>query len=595
LADLDEAPELVALCVPPAGVEAVVDEALAMGVRGFLGITAGIVDEPALAAKIRTAGARLVGANSLGLVDSATDLRLAWGRFTAGPLAIVSQSGQVGSELANLGARQGLGISRFVSVGNQSDVTATEILADLAAHDQTRIIALYLESFAGAEQLFETLQAIGKPTLLLTVGTSAASSRLARSHTGSLTSSSDIVDAACRAHGVLRVRTPAELITVARAFLTTKTPAGRRVAIVADSGGQGGIAADHAALAGLEVPTFSESVSSVLKESLPVGAATANPVDLAGAGEQDLCSYAETVAVAAQDVDAVVLTGYFGCYAVDTPALADAEREAARQLAKVGKPLIVHTMDAESSVARGLWALGVPAFPTIEAAISATAGLAGLAVSARKMPSMVSTTKSEAGGYLAARDWLTAQGIPFPSAALYGEAAFDPPYVLKAGWLDHKTEVGGVRVGLPDRESLAVTYEEMRARLGDGEYVVEAQDVRKDVVEMLVGVRRDPDFGSVVVVGAGGTAAEVHRDVALELAPVSQETALEMIESLRCNALLRGWRGRPAADSKALARLVADISQLSKAFVELELNPVRVGPDGVLAVDALLVRKEGAS
>lgn len=592
LADLDEAPELVVLCVPPAAVDDVVDEALAMGVRGFLGITAGIADEPALATKIRGAGARLVGANSLGLVDSATELRLAWGKFTSGPLAIVSQSGQLGSELANLGVRQGLGCSRFVSVGNQSDVTATEILADLANHDQTQVIALYLESFAGAQQLFETLQAIGKPTLLLTVGASAASSRLARTHTGSLTSSLDVVDAACRAHGVLRVRTPAELITVARAIRVIKPPNGKRIAIVADSGGQGGIAADQATLHKLEVPAFSESVSLKLKELLPGGAATTNPVDLAGAGERDLNSYAETVAVAANDVDAVVLTGYFGCYGTDTPTLVDAEREVARRLAKVGKPLVVHSMNADSPVAGELWELGVPVFATIETVMCAVAGLANLSQPRTTQPATVRTSQPECDGYLAAREWLIAQGIPFPEAARYGDAAFDPPYVLKAGWLDHKTEAGGVRVGLADREALSAAYEEMHARLGDGEYVVEAQDTRKDVTEILVGVRHDPDFGPVVVVGAGGTAAEVHRDVTLELAPVSAETALEMIERLKCAALLKTWRGRPPADLKALARLVANISQLS---AEVELNPVRVGPDGVLVVDALLVRKEGES
>ena len=260
LSALPEVPDLVALCVPAPFVSDVVDEALALGVRGFLGITAGVPGETELAARIRSAGARLVGTNSLGIYDSATDLSLAWGRFTPGPLAIISQSGQLGSELAALGARHGVGVSRFVSIGNQSDVTAAELLADLGGHDPTRVIALYLESFSDGESLFRTLCALrdtGRPTLLLTVGASAASTRLARSHTGSLTSALDVVDAACRAAGVLRVSTPDELITVARAFLSTTVPAGNRVAIVGDSGGQCAIAADVTSASALTVPDFS--------------------------------------------------------------------------------------------------------------------------------------------------------------------------------------------------------------------------------------------------------------------------------------------------------------------------------------------------
>ena len=199
LGELPATPELVALCVPPAHIGAVVDEALALGARGFLGITAGVPDEAAIARRITDAGARLVGMNSLGIYDSSTELRLAWGDFTPGPIAVISQSGQLGSEIANLAARAGLGVSRFVSIGNQSDVRAGELLGDLIADGTTRVVALYLESFSAGEHLIDTLTRLrgaGKHTVLLTVGGSEASTRLARSHTGSLTSNLDVVDAA---------------------------------------------------------------------------------------------------------------------------------------------------------------------------------------------------------------------------------------------------------------------------------------------------------------------------------------------------------------------------------------------------------------
>jgi hypothetical protein len=166
------------------------------------------------------------------------------------------------------------------------------------------------------------------------------------------------------------------------------------------------------------------------------------------------------------------------------------------------------------------------------------------------------------------------------------------PYVLKAGWLEHKSEAGGVRTGLSTADELRDAFDKMADRLGPGEYVVEEQDTRPNTVEILVGARQDPDFGPLIVVGAGGTETELHHDVAIELAPVSHATAREMLGRLRCAMLLHGWRGRPPVDIDGLADLVHRVSLLvaaSPLVGELELNPVRVGPDGPLAVDALIV------
>ncbi|MEN0139125.1 MAG: acetate--CoA ligase family protein [Rhodococcus sp. (in: high G+C Gram-positive bacteria)] len=611
LSALPDIPDLVALCVPAPFVSDVVDEALALGVRGFLGITSGVPAEAELANRIRSAGARLVGTNSLGIYDSATDLSLAWGRFTPGPLAIVSQSGQLGSELATLGARHGVGVSRFVSIGNQSDVTAAELLADLGNHDPTRVIALYLESFSDGESLFRTLRALrdtGRPTLLLTVGASAASTRLARSHTGSLTSATDVVDAACRAAGVLRVNTPDELITVARAFLTTTVPAGNRVAIVGDSGGQCAIAADVTSASPLTVPDLSPALTESLAAQLPPGAASGNPVDLAGAGEQDLGSYASVVEelLRADESDAVVLTGYFGCYSRDAPGLAEREAAVAEQIGRVsaetGKPVVVHTMAPESSTAQALWRHGVPVYDTIDSAVRALGGLSRLrppGPSKQTPPETVPHVPLRAG-YWPARELLTELGVTFPDGGVVHTAEearqlagrLRAPFVLKASWLEHKSESGGVVVGIDGPEELVCTFHAMRARLGDGDYVVEEQDTRQDVVEILVGARRDPDLGPVIVVGAGGTETEVLHDIRLEAAPVDPADAHAMLEGLRCLPLLQGWRGRPAVSVDSLVEVITGVSRLISVrtdIAEIELNPVRVAPGGALTVDALVV------
>ncbi|NDZ80752.1 CoA-binding protein, partial [Streptomyces sp. SID10853] len=229
LRDLPDAPELVAFAVPGRALGAAVDEALALGVRGLLAITAGVDDARGLGARVRAAGARLIGPNCLGMYDADAELDLVWGRFEPGSLAVVSQSGQLGLELAGLAADAGLGISRFVSVGSQADVTAQEVLTDLAGHEATKVVALYLESFGDGRALITALTALhraGKPVLLLTVGASHAGRQAARSHTGAMTTATDIVDAACETAGAVRADTPARLIAAAQLLVRAPRPAG---------------------------------------------------------------------------------------------------------------------------------------------------------------------------------------------------------------------------------------------------------------------------------------------------------------------------------------------------------------------------------
>ncbi|MFJ9316915.1 acetate--CoA ligase family protein [Pimelobacter simplex] len=620
LDELAEAPDLVVLCAPAATVPDVVDQALAMGTRGFLGITAGIDaahGEPGLerrlAERIRAAGARIVGPNCLGLYDAATDLELAWGTFSPGRLAIISQSGQLGLELAGLAAHEGLGVSRFVSVGNQVDVTAAELLDDLVEHEQTRAVVLYLESFTDARGLVATmarLREAGKPVVVLTVGASEASRAAAQSHTGALTAATDVVRAACRAAGASLVDTPAQAVELAHLLLGGPLPAGRRVAIVSDSGGQGAIAADTFARHALEVPRLSDATRSALAGLLPAAAAVANPVDLAGAGEQDLSTYAKVVDVLAGsgEVDAVVLSGYFGCYGADTPELVERELEVVGALAGVvgaqQRPVLVHSMSHDSVAVRSMREQAVPTLHTIDAVARSLELATTMAEdAARTVPGAVAEPTAETGkalDYLAGRERVAAAGVAYPGAAPVrsvddlraAAAGLSAPYVLKAGWLEHKTEVGGVAVGLADAAAAEAAYVAMSGRLGEGDYVLEEMDRQSDTVELIVGARRDGSFGPVVLVGLGGVQAELYRDVQVALAPVDDDEARRMIEALRAYPLLDGWRGRPAVDVAAAARVVAAVSRLladDPDLVECEINPLRVGPEGAVAVDALVL------
>ncbi|MFJ9181192.1 acetate--CoA ligase family protein [Streptomyces sp. NPDC102360] len=616
---LPEVPDLVAFTVPAAALAGGVEHAVGLGVPGLLAVTSGVEDPAALTRTVRAGGSRLVGPNCLGLYDAAAELELAWGRFTAGSLAVVSQSGQVGLEIAQLAAARAVGVSRFVSVGSQLDVGAAEVLADLVDHDTTRAVALYLESYGEGPALLNALRALreaGKPVLLLTVGASTAARAAARSHTGAMTSALDVVDAACRAVGAVRVDTPAQLADTAHLLLRAAPVRGPRVAIVADSGGQGAVAADTAARLGLDVAEFPSSVQRDLACHLPPHAGRANPVDLDGAGERDLSAYASVPAclAAASVADTVVLSGYFGSYGRDIPAQAAAESAAARALGRLATdrdlPVVVHSMAEYTPALRELEDSGVPTFTDVERALRAVATAHRLTRQPRRRRTprhSLSRRPPVGSGYLAARHLLGEAGVPFPRAAEIPAGTGDPvpaaaslsaPVVLKADWLEHKTEHGGVATGLWDPGALRAAYHDMVERLGPHRYVVEEMDRRADAVEVLVAARRDASFGPLVVVGAGGVRAELSRDLALELAPCSRDTAHAMVRSLRMAPLLHGWRGGPAVDVEALVDVVVAVSEVitdREDIAEVELNPVRVAPDGALAVDGLVVAGGGAA
>ena len=248
-----------------------------------------------------------------------------------------------------------------------------------------------------------------------------------------------------------------------------------------------------------------------------------------------------------------------------------------------------------------LWADGIPTYPGIEFALRTLSLTAQLSESpGRVLRSPERKLAEPESGYWQARAFLAELGIAAPEGRLANNRAdvarasqeLRFPLVLKAGWLEHKSEHDGVKLGLGSAEQLMAAFEDMHGRLGEGDYVVEEQDIRQNTVEVLVGARQDRDFGPVVTVGAGGTETELHKDISVELAPVDHATALEMIGRLKCLPLLQGWRGRPATDIQALAAMVVSISEAVAAnenITEFEVNPIRVAPEGALAVDALVL------
>jgi acetate---CoA ligase (ADP-forming) len=620
LAELPASPELVVVATPPGHVRPEVERGLNAGARCFVVITTGVGDpaslrdELELAELVRSRGARLLGPNCMGVVDHTAALELCWGTVPAGPVGLVSQSGNLSLEISRLLSRAGLGLSRLVSLGNQQDIDAAEVLQGLVEHEPTRVIAAYVEDFRDGRRLARALasaRAAGKPVLLLTVGRSAASGRAARSHTGALVSPLEVVDAAVAEAGALRLDTAGELVDTVTMLLAPGPRGASRVAIVADGGGQGALAADAMAAAGLSVPRLRDAAVSCLRRLLPAAAGVSNPVDLAGAGEADIRSYASVVGelLTERDADAVVLSGYFGDYATSSPQLAAAESAVAHDIADAStaaaRPVVVHSMaTSETPALRDLRRRGIPVFERIEHAAAAIANTARwAALSPAEVPQFPIAPRFAAappagdGSYQRTRELLTGYGLSFPEARFVTDAGsaaaaaadIGYPVVLKAMGLAHKTEAGGVALDLRDEPALRAAFAAMRQRTRSVAFAVEAMAHRPGSVELIMGVRQDPSFGPVAVAGIGGITAELLADTAVGLAPLTRERALRMLRSLRHAPLLTGWRGAEPVDLDAAAAALVAICLAGAEhpeYSEVEVNPVLAYPGGAIALDA---------
>lgn len=622
LGELPEAPELVVITVPAAGLEEAVEASLAAGAQALVAISAGLGEmgpeggarERAIAGRVRAAGAVLVGPNCLGVYDAQAELELASEELEPGSIGLISQSGNLALEIGLLGAEFGLGFSRFVSLGNQADVEAWELVESYAAHEPTRLIAVYLEDFRDGRAFARACASAGKPVVLLAGGATEASARAARSHTGALASDLAAIEAACVAAGIELVRSPKEVVDLAQALLSGRRPRGRLLALAADGGGHTVVASDLVAAEGLELPALSEATRARLAEALPSTATLTNPVDFAGGGEQDISSFAKVsrALLESGEVDAALVTGYFGGYSQYSEEFGRQEVETAKGMAEAaedtGRPLLVHTMYWRGAAAQTLRANGVPVFREVEAAVWAAGRLARTTPAVlQEVPELPAPAAAVAGeqDYFAARQLLAAAGIPFPEArqvagvqeALPAAAEVGFPVVLKAVGRLHKSDAGGVAVGLADPRELAEALTRMEGALAPPWYSVERLAPVSEGVELIVGAKRDPRFGPVLLVGAGGLYAEAVGDVAVVLAPASEEAAEALLRSLRIAPLLDGARGRAAVDVRAAARAAAAVSRVAAEhpeIAEVEVNPLLVTPEGALGLDARIVLVDDA-
>ena len=600
------------------------------GVRGLVVISAGFAeiggDGPARQQELvdicRRWGMRLVGPNCMGVVNTDPEVVLN-GTFAtiapdAGSVGFLSQSGAVGLAVMSETRRRDIGLSSFVSVGNKADISGNDMLSYWEDDPRTDVVLLYLESFGNPRRFAHLARRIGKrkPIVVVKSGRSQAGQRAAGSHTGSLVATSDLtVDALFRQNGVIRTDTLPEMFDVAMLLATQPPPEGNRVGIVTNAGGLGILCADTCEANGLVLPSPTKATVDELRTFLPSEASTGNPVDMIASATGEDYERAVVTLAGDPDIDIVIV--------IYIPPLEQHVDDVARGIGQAidrldgRKPILTsfmsgHEVPADPVTGRR-WFPSF-AFPEQAAIAAARAVEYGrwLLRPPGTVPRFANIRSDEAGSIFASAlsrggGWLEPQEVEgilacygIPVAASRGASTSEEagrhavelgvPVALKAVGPLHKTDVGGVRVGLLGEEAVVAAATEMQGRLEALGEPLEGFSVQEMVegVEMLVGVTHDNVFGPIVACGAGGTTAELLKDVAVRVAPVTDIAAQEMIRSLKTFPLLDGYRGAPRANVSALGEVILRLSSLTSdhdAIREMDCNPVMVGETRAMVVD----------
>ncbi len=615
------------IMVPPEDVPAACDECFARRVPvvtifsdGF-GETgaAGHERERALVASAREAGVRLLGPNSIGLVSTAPPTALSVNavleldRLLAGPLAVVSQSGSLIGAMLSRGAARGIGFSRLVSVGNESDLSVGELVELLAGDEATRAILLFLETIRDAPRLARAARAAyaaGKPVLVYKLGRSGAGEALARSHTGAIAGDDSAADAFLRAHGMLRVHNFEALIETAFLAAGSRPTSGRRVAMITTTVGAAALVADPLGAAGAELVAPPAALAQSFA-ALGVRAGDSPVVDLTLAGTRaEVYEPVLAALLGSAHCDAVVAA--VGSSGQFHPQLA-IEPIVRAHRAHPEKPLVVFVApDAPQSLTY-LAEARIAAFRTPEACADGLAAFLDWGAP-QDMPAVGSEETARLRAALAGDELLRAErlfaalGVPqTPAQRLAApDERIDVPFPvaikIASADVDHKTDAGGVELGLTTARSAAAAarrvLSRVRAALPQARLAgLIAATMQSGIGEVLLGYRRDQQVGPIVLVGAGGTLVELYRDCAVRPAPVTIEAARGMIGAVRAFRALAGYRNSPRGDLDALAHAIAAFSRLAALdeVREAEINPliVRREGEGVIGVDALLVLEEG--
>jgi acetyl coenzyme A synthetase (ADP forming)-like protein len=635
ISDVPDPVDVAVIVVPREHALDVAEECGEAGVKGLIVISAGFKEvgaeglarEKRLVEIVRRHRMRMVGPNCMGIInaDPAVSMNAT---FTSamppfGHAGFVSQSGALGMSVLDYAREYGIGISQFVSVGNKPDVSGNDLLEQWERDPAVTVILMYVENFGNPARFLEIAGRITKrkPIIVVKSGRSRAGARAASSHTGALAASDSAVDALLTQAGVLRATSIEELFDMAMAFEVRSLPKSRRTAVLTNAGGPGILAADAMEASGLDLVELSPTTVEKLRPLFPPEASIRNPLDMIASATPAGYNAAMTALLSDPAIDAVV--------PIFVPPLGIKQEDVAEAIVgaatkQADKPVLAVLMGRKGlPLGRAeLHEAKIPTYIFPESAARALATLSRHVEWAARAPraivpySDVDKVTARAildGARRDGRDQLTqvealellrAYGIPTAlgrtatnvddAAQIAGEIGY--PVVMKVLSADivHKTDVGGVRVGIASETDLRSAYADMMSRIKTAlpEARVEGVFIQKMVSgqrEMIAGVTRDPSFGALVMFGLGGVYVEALRDVVFRIAPVDDSDAQSMMSSIRGARLLDSIRGSAPVDRAAIASVIRRLGQLAidcPDILELDVNPLLAQPEGALAIDA---------
>lgn len=643
--DIDEHVDLAVIATPAHTVQPIIGECVAAGVDAAIIISAGFREigergaalEHEVLREARKGKIRVIGPNCLGLMNPHSGLNATFAPSMARPghIGFISQSGALGTAILDWSQRELVGFSSFVSVGSMLDVGWGDLIQYLGDDPNTRSIVIYMESVGDARSFVSAARevALSKPIIVLKPGRTEAAAKAAASHTGALTGADDVLDAAFRRCGVIRVDTIAELFDVAEALDKQPRPRGHNLTIVTNAGGPAVLATDVLLANGGRLTELSPQTRERLDTFLPPHWSHQNPIDVIGdAGPE---RYANTVKVVAEDAGTDGLLLILAPTGLADPSAVASQVTVCAQTG--GKPVIASWMGGRD-VAPGdaiLREAGIPTYPYPDAAArvfqlmwSYSVNLKALYETpasfadedphgAMQAPERARETEFIASARAAGRTLLTeiesknllaAYGIPTvrtelantPDQAVEIAAQLGYPVALKlhSRTVTHKTDVGGVRLSLNDdvavREAFRTIEQSVTQAKGPGHFMgVTVQPmIRREGYELILGSTTDPQFGPILLFGSGGQLVEIYKDRAIGLPPLNTTLARRLMESTKVFPALQGTRGRKSVDNTALETLLVRFSYLIMEqpwIKEIDINPLLASTDGLLALDARVV------
>ena len=619
LLETPQAADLALVTVPNRAVVGVVEQAAERGVKALVVLSSGFGEageagrqaEERIREISQCCAMRVLGPNCMGVynIDASLNGTYFWELPRAkGRISFVSQSGAYGGVFFEELKQRGIGVSKFVSIGNQLDVSHADAIAWLASDPDTAVIALFVEAVKDGPAFMHAIRQAGKPVVVFKAGRTHAGSRASASHTGSLAGEREVYEAAFKQAGaILAADTEAffDAVVALAAYDGRPLPGSNRVGIMTISGGPCVIASDAAEEVGLEVPVLAPETQGRIRQLIPEFGASGNPVDMTPQVEAANIGGCVEAVTADPVIDGLIFINV----GRDYPEFGTAFARASERL-----PVTAFVSSAPA-VLSGLTGK-VPNFATPERAVRAYRALVEYSARTRRIQnskfkiqnSSIAPMNIEGSGVMdeyEAKRLLDRWGVPVVPETLItgpGRHEFTPirklathfgfPVVLKAIQRDivHKSEMGAVAVGIADVDQLKVAWEQMHDRFPDAAWLI--QPFLPGDVEVIVGAKRDSVFGPVVVFGTGGVLTELYHDVSMRIAPLSEADALEMIEETKAAELMRGFRGLPVHDPAEVAAVIVQVGQLmlgQPSVLELDINPLLLTEKGPIAVDAMAV------